>query len=68
MGAKPEPKQASEDIWPKWSQTFISDIGSDFVSFPKWERTFLVWHSWLISGEGNGGGLGNKGPCVANYL
>lgn len=42
MGAKPEPKQASEDIWPKWSQTFISDIGSDFVSFPKWELTFLV--------------------------
>lgn len=57
------PNRASEHTWPRWSLSFIADIGGDCISCHYvWLHNLTLLANWCKE-EKEGGSLGNMGPC-----
>lgn len=57
------PNRASEHTWPRWSLSFIADVGGDCISSHyAWLYNLTLLANWC-KGEWEGGSSGNMGPC-----
>lgn len=57
------PNQASEHMWPRWSLSFIADVGGDCISFHYAWLHNLALLANRCKEECEGGSSGNMGPC-----